>query len=232
PTFIRYQPGAWPLASGALACVAPLDTTSAARASITLRSGARSLDVRFMGGTVADRLGRRQHGARAQLARVAGLLARVAGLLASVAGLLARGRTRTRRRLARPPPGRAQTCARADEIACAVRGEGRARLCSDEGAAQLRRPGGGCAWRGPPLRSRVELHRHRALPARAPRGIVPRGTELRSGEGSPTPRGVVPRGTAQGSGESSIDPRGPGLPSRDAIIEPPPQPRHSLISSA
>src|SRR5690606_4875680 len=109
------------------------------------------------------------------------------------------GRTRTRRRWARPPPGRARTCARADEIACAVRGEGRARTCSREGAAQLRRPGGGCAWRGPPLRFRVELRRHRALSAPTPRGVGPRGTGQGSGEGAPTPRGVVPRGTAQGA---------------------------------
>src|SRR5690606_16744679 len=106
----------------------------------------------------------------------------LAGLLARAAGLLARGRTRTRRRLARPPPGRAQTCARADEIARAVRGEGRARTCSDEGAAQLRRPGGGCAWRGPPLRSRVELQRHGALSAPPPGGVGPRGTAAGSGE--------------------------------------------------
>src|SRR5690606_27691085 len=109
----------------------------------------------------------------------------LAGLLARAAGLLGRGRTRTRRRLARPPPGRAQTCARADESACTVRSEGRARTCSDEGAAQLRRPGGGCAWRGPPLRSRVELH-HRALSAPASRGVVPRGTAQGSGAGAPS----------------------------------------------
>src|SRR5690606_24287591 len=107
-----------------------------------------------------------------------------------------------------PPPGRAQTCARADEIACAVRGEGRARRCSDEGAAQLRRPGGGCAWRGPPLRFRVELRRHGALSAPTPRGDGPRGTAPGS-EDSPTPRGVGPRGRAPGS-EDAPTPRGDG----------------------
>src|SRR5690606_16935233 len=121
----------------------------------------------------------------------------LAGLLARAAGLLARGRTRTRRRLARPPPGRAQTCARADEIACAVRGEGRARTCSDEGAAQLRRPGGGCAWRGPPLRSRVELRRHGALSAPAPRRSTWDGAGERRGFADAARR----RPTWDGAGE-------------------------------
>src|SRR5690606_34851261 len=96
-----------------------------------------------------------------------------------------------------------------------------------EGAAQLRRPGGGCAWRGPPLRSRVELRRHGALSAPAPGGVGPRGTAQGSAGspapggvgprgtaqgngGSPAPRGVGPRGTAQGSGEGSPAPRGVG----------------------
>src|SRR5690606_8862702 len=113
------------------------------------------------------------------------------------------GRTRTRRRLARPPPGRARTCARAAEIACAGREGGRARACADGGAARLRRPGGGCAGRGPPLRSRVELRRHRALSGPTPRGVGPRGTEQGRGDGSPAPRGVGPRGTEQGGGDGS-----------------------------